>query len=154
MFTEDFFVLCQNIRSTHNVGALFRTADAAAISKLYLCGYTPPPPRYEISKVALGAEKNVAWEKHVQLWRAVEQLRESQFQIIALENNVESISIYEFKPQFPVALIVGNEVGGLSPAILRRADAIVHLPMHGKKESLNVSVAFGIAAYELNKHRK
>ena len=154
MFTEDFLMLCQNIRSTHNVGALFRTADAAAITKLYLCGYTPTPPRAEISKVALGAENNVLWEKHGQLWRVIEQLRERTLQIVALEINVNSISIYDFKPQFPLALLVGNEVGGLTPAILQRADSIVHLPMHGKKESLNVAVAFGIAAYELNKYRK
>jgi tRNA G18 (ribose-2'-O)-methylase SpoU len=154
MFAEEFFVLCQNIRSTYNVGSLFRTADAAAITKLYLCGYTPTPPRYEISKVALGAELNVPWEGQTQLWRAIEALQAKDFQIVALENNVKSISIYDFMPRFPLALLLGNEVGGLSPKILSRADAVVHLPMFGKKESLNVSVAFGIAAYELNKYRK
>ena len=154
MFSESFYVICQNIRSLHNVGSIFRTADAAVITKLYLCGYTPAPPRYEIGKVALGAELNVPWEHHAQVWRLIEKLRSNGVQIVALENNVESVSIYKFKPKFPLALIVGNEVGGLSPAILQRADAVVHLPMHGKKESLNVSVAFGITAYELNKHRR
>ncbi|MBI1744658.1 RNA methyltransferase [Candidatus Acetothermia bacterium] len=154
MFSESFYVICQNIRSLHNVGSIFRTADAAAITKLYLCGYTPYPPRSEISKVALGAELSVSWEHHVQAWRLIEKLRSKGVQIVALENNIGSVSIYEFKPKFPLALIVGNEVGGLSSAILQRADAVVHLPMYGKKESLNVSVAFGIAAYELNKFRK
>ncbi|MBI3460132.1 RNA methyltransferase [Candidatus Acetothermia bacterium] len=154
MFSESFYVICQNIRSLHNVGSIFRTADAAAITKLYLCGYTSRPPRDEISKVALGAELSVPWESHAQVWRLIEKLRSAGVQIVALENNIESVSIYEFKPKFPLALIIGNEVGGLSSAILQRADAVVHLPMHGKKESLNVSVAFGIAVYELNKFRK
>ena len=154
MFSESFYVICQNIRSLHNVGSIFRTADAAAITKLYLGGYTPAPPRDEISKVALGAELSVPWESHAHVWRLIEKLRAESVQIVALENNIESVSIYEFKPKFPLALVVGNEVGGLSSAILQRADSVVHLPMHGKKESLNVSVAFGIATYELNKFRK
>ncbi len=154
MFGEAFYVICQNIRSTHNVGSIFRTADAAAVTKIFLGGYTPSPPRYEISKVALGAELSVPWESCTQVWRQIETLRRAGIQLVALENNVESLSIYRFRPRFPLALLLGNEVEGLSPALLARTDAIVHLPMYGKKESLNVSVAFGIAAYELNKLRK
>jgi tRNA G18 (ribose-2'-O)-methylase SpoU len=154
MFGEAFYVICQNIRSTHNVGSIFRTADAAAVTKLFLAGYTPCPPRDEISKVALGAELNVPWQHCTQAWRQIETLQSAGIRIVALENNVQSLSIYRFKPQFPMALLLGNEVDGLSPALLARTDAIVHLPMYGKKESLNVSVAFGIAAYELNKFRK
>jgi tRNA G18 (ribose-2'-O)-methylase SpoU len=154
MFTESFFAIGQNIRSLHNVGAIFRTADAAAITKLYLGGYTPCPPRPEISKVALGAECSVPWERCAQTWRTIEQLRGQGVQIIALENNVGSVEIYKFRPRFPVGLLVGNEVAGLSPAMLRRADAVIGLPMYGQKESLNVSVAFGIAVYELNRWRK
>lgn len=155
MFTEDFYVVCDNIRSTFNVGAIFRTADAAGVTKIYLCGYTPTPPRYEIEKVALGAEKTVPWEHVAQTWRLLERLKAQGVQIVALENNIElpTIDYREFIPQFPIALVLGNEVTGLSPALLRRADAIIALPMHGKKESLNVAVAFGIAAYRLNERR-
>jgi 23S rRNA (guanosine2251-2'-O)-methyltransferase len=156
MFTQEFYVVCDNIRSTFNVGAIFRTADAAGITKIYLCGYTPTPPRYEIEKVALGAEKSVPWEHVAQTWRLLERLRAQGVQIVALENNIDlpTIDYREFVPKFPIALVLGNEVTGLSPALLRRADAIITLPMHGKKESLNVAVAFGIASYRLNEHRR
>jgi tRNA G18 (ribose-2'-O)-methylase SpoU len=155
MFTEEFYVICDNIRSTFNVGAIFRTADAAGVNKIYLCGYTPTPPRYEIEKVALGAEKTVPWEHVAQTWRLLERLKARNVQIVALENNLAlpTIDYREFLPQFPLALVLGNEVTGLSQALVRRADAIITLPMHGKKESLNVVVAFGIAAYRLNEKR-
>jgi tRNA G18 (ribose-2'-O)-methylase SpoU len=155
MFTEKFYAICDNIRSTFNVGAIFRTADAAGITKIYLCGYTPTPPRDEIEKVALGAEKTVPWEHVAQTWRLLERLKAQGVQIVALENNLElpAIDYREFLPQFPSALVLGNEVTGLSEALLKRADAILTLPMHGTKESLNVAVAFGIAAYRLNERR-
>ncbi|MCS6902887.1 MAG: TrmH family RNA methyltransferase [Candidatus Bipolaricaulota bacterium] len=155
MFTQDFYVICDNIRSTFNGGAIFRTADAAGITKLYLCGYTPTPPRYEIEKVALGAEKTIPWEHVAQTWRLLERLKAQNVQIVALENNIEfpTIDYRVFVPKFPIALVLGNEVTGLSHALLKRADAILTLPMHGQKESLNVAVAFGIAAYRLNEKR-
>lgn len=155
MLSQDFYVVCDNIRSAFNVGALFRTADAAGVTKIYLCGYTPCPPRSEIEKVALGAEKIVPWEHVAQTWRLLERLRQQGIQVVALENNLElpTTDYREFVPQFPIALVLGNEVTGLSSALLRRADAILTLPMHGKKESLNVAVAFGIAAYRLNERR-
>ncbi len=155
MFAQDFYVICDNIRSTFNVGAIFRTADAAGITKIYLCGYTPCPPRYEIEKVALGAEKTVPWEHVPQTWRLLERLKTQGVQIVALENNIElpTIDYRDFVPRFPMALVLGNEVTGLSPALLQRTDAIITLPMRGKKESLNVAVAFGIATYRLNEQR-
>lgn len=155
MFTEKFYVICDNIRSTFNVGAIFRTADAAGITKIYLCGYTPCPPRSEIEKVALGAEKAVPWEHVAQTWRLLERLKAQGVQIVALENNLDlpTIDYREFIPQFPLALVLGNEVTGLSQALLKRADAIITLPMHGAKESLNVAVAFGITTYRLNERR-
>lgn len=155
MFTQELYAICHNIRSLHNVGSIFRTADAAGITKLYLCGYTGCPPRKEISKVALGAEKTVPWEHHTHTWRLLERLKAGGVQVIALENNIDSPSteLYRFRPQFPAALLVGNEVSGLSPALLNRADQIVHIPMYGRKESLNVAVAFGMAIYELNRWR-
>jgi 23S rRNA (guanosine2251-2'-O)-methyltransferase len=156
MFAQELYVVCHNIRSLYNVGSIFRTADAAAVTRLYLCGYTGHPPRREISKVALGAEKTVLWERHAQTWRLLERLKAGGVQIVALENNIASPSteLYRFRPQFPVALLLGNEVSGLSPALLERADCIVHIPMYGQKESLNVAVACGIAVYELNRGRK
>ncbi len=155
MFSQEFYVVCDNIRSTFNVGAIFRTADAAGVTKIYLCGYTPCPPRYEIEKVALGAEKTVLWEHAAQTWRLLERLKTQGIQIVALENNLAlpTTDYRQFAPQFPIALVLGNEVTGLSAALLKRANAILTLPMHGHKESLNVAVAFGIAAYRLNERR-
>lgn len=156
MFTQELYVVCHNIRSLHNVGSIFRTADAAGVTKLYLSGYTGYPPRKEISKVALGAEKTVPWERHAQTWRLLERLKSGGAQVMALENNLESPSIdfRQFRPQYPVVLLLGNEIDGLSTALLERVHQIVHIPMYGQKESLNVSVAFGIAIYELNRWRK
>jgi tRNA G18 (ribose-2'-O)-methylase SpoU len=155
MFTQELYVVCHNIRSLYNVGSIFRTADAAGVTKLYLCGYTGHPPRREISKVALGAEEMVPWEHHYQTWRVLERLRSQGVQIVALENCVEgSIDYRRLRPRFPLALLLGNEVRGLSPGLLRRSDVVIHIPMHGRKESLNVAVAFGIAVYGLNCRRR
>jgi len=147
--------VCHNIRSLHNVGSIFRTADGAGVTRLFLCGYTGHPPRPEIAKVALGAERSVPWERHYQTWRVLDRLRAQGVQIIALENNLEgSVDYREVRPRFPVALLLGNEVEGLSKGLLQRADVIMHIPMHGTKESLNVAVAFGIAVYKLNERRR
>lgn len=150
---SDFCAILYNIRSAYNVGAMFRTADGVGISKLYLCGYTPTPTDRnvgkEIAKTALGAEEHVAWEKHTQTWRLLEKLKRELVFIVALEQTSRSIPYTEFVPQFPLCLLVGNEVRGISKSILKRADAIVEIPMYGKKESLNVSVAFGIVAYAI-----
>jgi len=155
MFSQAFYVVCHNIRSMYNVGAIFRTADGAGITKIYLVGYTPCPPRKEISKVALGAELTVPWEHHAQTWRLLDKLKSQGVEIVALENRVEgSLDYRDYKPKFPVALILGHELMGASAGLLKRADAIIHIPMYGRKESLNVAVAFGIAVYELNRQRK
>jgi tRNA G18 (ribose-2'-O)-methylase SpoU len=155
MFRDKLYVVCHNIRSLHNVGSIFRTADGAGVTKLYLCGYTGHPPRKEISKVALGAENAVPWEYHYQTWRVLDRLKAQGVQIIALENNIPgSVDYRKVYPRFPTALLLGNEVEGLSPGLLKRADVIVHIPMHGVKESLNVAVAFGIAVYKLSERRQ
>lgn len=145
----EIILLCQNVRSLHNVGSIFRTADAYGVAKIYLCGYTGAPPRDQISKVALGAEQWIPWENKKSTWQAVESLRLSGYEIVALEQEKSSISITKFKPKYPLVLIVGNEVGGVTKEIIRRADKIVHLPMFGQKESLNVAVACGIALASL-----
>ncbi len=133
------------------MGAIFRTADGAGFERVYLGGYTPSPPHPNIEKVSLGAEKNLPYESHAQLWRLIEKLKGEGVTIAALENKVKSktVSIFKYQPKMPLLLIVGNERTGISPALLKRADVTLEIPMLGQKESLNVSVAFGVAAYFL-----
>ncbi len=144
-------VILNNIRSRENVGSIFRTVDAAGASKIYLCGITPTPPHEKISKTALGAETYVQWEYFKEAWRLLARLRKDGINIVALEQTKESIDLFKFKPKFPLALVLGNEVKGLSPQILKYCDKKISIPMYGKKESLNVSVAVGIALYQLIK---
>lgn len=156
---EELFIVLHDIRSAYNVGAIFRTADGAGVSKIYLSGYTPIPPKENktrktqadkmIEKTALGAEKNIAWEKCDDLEKLLKKLRSEKIKIVALEKTEGSVEIRKFKKNFPTALILGNEVEGVSKNILQKCDAIVSIPMRGKKESLNVSVAAGIAMYEI-----
>lgn len=141
-------VLLENIRSLHNVGSLFRSSDGAGVEKVYLTGYTGTPPRDQISKVALGAEKDVPWKQYKKPLNIVRQLKKKGVQIVGLETGDEAQELFSFTPQWPVCLLVGNEVEGLSEELLDAADAIVKIPMLGKKESLNVSCAFSIAVYE------
>jgi len=157
MLQKKIYVILDNIRSRENVGSIFRTTDGAGVEKIYLCGITPTPPHEKISKTALGAEKWVPWEYHAQTWQVLRKLKveSSKFKIIGLEQTKSSKNIFELKSigRSPLALIVGNEVRGLSPIILKYCDDVVHIPMYGKKESLNVSVAFGVAIYDLIKNR-
>jgi len=155
-------VILYNIRSLHNVGSIFRTADAAGVEKIYLCGITPAPidefgrPRLQLTKVSLGAEKYVKWEKVKSATRLIDKLKKENYKIFAIEQNKKSIPYYKVKissnrlrlrPR--VALVLGNEVKGLPLSILKRADKILEIPMYGKKESLNVAVAFGIVVFHL-----
>lgn len=159
---KELIIIAHNIRSAYNIGAILRTADGAGVSKVYLTGYTPVPfqkekDKYEtkahkmISKTALGAENFVVWEKEEKISKVLGKLNKGGFQIVALEINKKSQNIFKFKFKFPCALILGNEIGGVEEKILRKCDAIVSLPMRGKKESLNVSVAAGIAIYQILK---
>lgn len=133
------------------MGSIFRTSDGAGVDKVYLCGITgrpdSPKAKEKISKVALGAEKAVKWEYKKQAWKVVEELKKKNYQIVSLEQTKNSVLYTRFKPKFPVALILGNEKSGVKKSLLDRSDKIIYIPMKGKKESLNVSVAFGIAAY-------
>ena len=146
---KELYVVLDNVRSRENVGSIFRTADAVGVSKIYLCGITPMPPHEKISKTALGAEKWIPWEYHKNTWRLLEKLKKDRINIVALENGEGSIDLFKFKPKFPLALVVGNEVKGLSPRILKYAQKKAAIPMHGRKESLNVAVALGIAVYAI-----
>lgn len=145
-------VLLDNLRSAHNVGSIFRTADAAGIAHLYLCGITPTPDQPKVAKTALGAELRVPWS---QTWNAVDLINEEKArgaQIWALEGgpNAQPLFAQTLAPAAaPTILILGNEVSGVDPNLLALCHQVVYLPMLGQKESLNVSVAFGIAAYYL-----
>lgn len=144
------FLILHNIRSAYNVGSIFRTADAAGVTKIYLTGYSPAPDQEpKIAKTALGAEKTVPWEHYPQTWRLLKELKENRVQIVALEQDKKAIDYRKFKPQWPMALVLGNEVRGLSKEILKYCGKIIAIPMYGYKESLNVSVAAGIAVYKL-----
>ncbi len=156
---KEIVAVLPNIRSLHNVGSIFRTADAAGVSKLYLSGITPKPVdplgnyRREIAKVALGAERTVPWEYSRSTAALLKKLKKAGYTIFAVEQSKKSIPYYALNPKpyalRKVALVVGNEVKGLPPGILRMADKILEIPMRGKKESLNVSVAFGIVLFGL-----
>jgi 23S rRNA (guanosine2251-2'-O)-methyltransferase len=150
---KSFYVVCDNIRSSENVGSIFRTSDALAVDKIFLCGICDKPPSDKISKTALGAEKTVTWEYYSQTWRLIKKLKEQGVFIATLEQSSNSVPLDEFKSKFPLALVIGHEVKGVSPSALQLADAILEIPMFGTKESLNVSVAFGIAGYEISKAR-
>ncbi len=159
-------LVIHNVRSAHNVGSLFRSADGAGVKQVFLSGYSPRPARSrqlvlsvaekELRKTALGAEASVSWTYLRELGRVAKRLHQDGYSIVALEQSPLSQD-YRFvrgkllATQLPlkVALLVGNEVLGLSPRALKLADVIMELPMRGEKESLNVSVAGGIALYEL-----
>lgn len=146
---KDFYVVCDNIRSAENVGSIFRTADALGVKKIFLCGICAAPPNPKISKTALGAEKTVPFEYHKQVWRLVAKLQLENVKVVSLEQSPNSVLHTDFKPVFPMALVIGNEVKGVSQKVLELSDGIIHLPMQGAKESLNVSVAFGVAGYQI-----
>ncbi len=148
---KEFYLILPDIRSCHNVGAMFRTADAFGITKIFLCGYTATPPKIQIDKVSLGAEKWVPWEKYDDIDQLVDKLISDGITIIGLEKSDNSADIDSLDLVGPIALVVGNEVDGISEEILKKCSKIVHIPMQGKKESLNVSIAAGIAMYSINK---
>lgn len=145
-----FVLIIPNIRSGHNVGAMFRTADGAGVDKLYLTGYTPCPPHPQVDKVSLGAEKIVPWKYFKQAGRLLKQLKKEGYNIVALEHTKTSKNIFKWKPKFPLALVVGNEKTGVTKSLLKYCDEAIEIPMKGKKTSLNVSVAAGVAIYHLS----
>lgn len=147
MKNNDFYVIAHNIRSLYNVGTIFRTSDALGVAKIFLTGYTGRPPRKEIAKVALGAENIVPWEGIKNISSLLKRLKKDGVKIIALEKAELAIDYLDFSPQFPLALLLGNEVRGVSKSLLKQVDKIISLPMKGEKESLNVGVAMAVAGY-------
>ena len=146
-------VVADNIRSLHNVGALFRTADAFGMEALWLCGITAVPPNREIHKTALGAEMNVPWCFFRDVTEAISQLKEAGYRILAVEQTDKAILLEDFvaNPAKKYALIFGNEVEGVSAAAVALCDGAIEIPQTGTKHSLNVSVAAGVVLWEVFK---
>lgn len=159
MQEKKFYLILHRIRSAYNVGSMFRTADGVGIDKIFVTGFTQAPSdkRFELqskaekmlSKTALQADKYVLWEKERDISKVIEKLKKEGFQIVALEQDEKSIDYKKFKPSSMVALIVGNEPRGIDKRILKKCNKIINIPMRGKKKSLNVAVATGIATYEI-----
>lgn len=147
-------LIAHNIRSLHNVGAIFRSADAFNVEKIYLTGYTGKPPRKEIAKTALGSEQRINWEHVENVFDVVNQLKEDGLNIYALETGEKVVSICDVIVDKPFALILGNEVEGIEKQVLDVCDVIIEIPMPGKKRSLNVSVATGIALFALTQNKR
>lgn len=150
---KEMAVLLHNIRSAHNVGSIFRTADAAGVKKMYLSGYTPTPldrfkrPQKEIAKTALGAENSVGWEYAKTPVKIIANLKKEGWTIAGVEQDPRAIDYRSFKQEGPTLFILGNEVRGVSKSMRDACDVLLEIPMHGKKESLNVSVAAGIILF-------
>lgn len=148
-------LIIDNLRSSYNVGAIFRTADAIGISHIYLVGTTPTPigkfnkVNGEIAKTALGGELNVPWSYSKTTAVLIKKLKKQNFVIVSLEQDKKSIDYKKLKKLEKIALVVGNEVDGVNKSILKNSDYIIEIPMNGKKESLNVSVATGIVLYRI-----
>lgn len=144
--------ILNNIRSTYNVGSIFRTSDGAMIEKLYCCGFTPAPPKKEILKTALGSTESVVWEYVKDPMEVVAKLKIEGYKIAALELTEGSIPHYKVPAQsFPLALIIGNEITGVSQDLLDVCDMALEIPQYGIKQSLNVAVAYGISIFELRR---
>ncbi len=154
------YVILDNIRSAYNVGAIFRTADAVGVEKIFLCGYTPAPrDRFgrempEIAKTSLGAAARVPWQQYTSTTQVVDELTAQGIFCVAIEQTSTATSLYETTFTGPTAVVFGNEVSGVSPEVLAVVAASVELPMYGMKESLNVSVTAGIVLYELRHHHQ
>lgn len=148
-------LILHNIRSVYNVGAIFRTCDASGISKIYLTGYTPMPIdrfkrwRKDFAKAALGAEKTITWKYIETVEEVIKKMKKEEYTVIGFEQSVDAIDYKKVLIKGDTAFLVGNEVTGISPKILKKCDVIAEIPMKGKKESLNVSVAFGIAIFRI-----
>ena len=142
-------IVLDNVRSLYNVGAFFRTADAARIAKLWLCGITGRPPKRAITKTALGAEETVPWEHAWEPVSVIRSLAASGHEIAAVETSVHAVDLFDWAPRFPVCVVFGHEVEGIRPDVSALCDTHVRIPMLGTKHSLNVATAGGIVIYEL-----
>ena len=142
-------ILLDNVRSLYNVGSFFRTADAAGVSCIYLCGITGRPPKRALAKTALGAEETVPWEHSWDPIPLLDILRSRAVEIAAIETSVHAVDLFDWTPRFHVCLVFGHEVEGIRPEVAARCDTHVRIPMLGRKHSLNVATAGGVVIYEL-----
>jgi len=142
-----FVFVLDNIRSLSNVGSVFRTADALGAEGIYLCGFTGQPPHREIEKTALGATESVNWTHFESLPDCLMELKNKGFQLVALEQTTGSTALQDFIPTGPLAIVLGNEITGVSDQALEMVDAVVEIPQFGMKHSLNVAVSAGIVAW-------
>jgi 23S rRNA (guanosine2251-2'-O)-methyltransferase len=142
-------VLLDNVRSAYNVGAFFRTADAVRAEKLLLCGISSTPPNKGVLKTALGAENSVPWEHSQDAIEAAARERNRGCELAIIETSLRSVDLFDWKPQFPVCVIFGNETEGVSQNLVELCDTHVRIPMLGFKHSLNVATAGGVVLYEL-----
>jgi len=148
-------IILDNIRSMHNVGSVFRTADAFLLQAIYLCGYTPQPPHRDINKTALGATETVEWKYFDTATDAITSVKKLGYSVVAIEQAEKSISLHKYSPKHSdkIAVVFGNEVSGVGDQILKIADACIEIPQLGMKHSLNISVAAGIVLWELVRNR-
>jgi 23S rRNA (guanosine2251-2'-O)-methyltransferase len=148
-------VVLDNIRSMHNVGSVFRTADAFLLQAIYLCGYTPQPPHRDINKTALGATETVDWKYFDTAIDAIEAVKKMEYTVVAIEQVEKSVSLHKYsaKQSDKIAVVFGNEVSGVGDDVLKMADACIEIPQLGMKHSLNISVAAGIVLWELVRSR-
>jgi tRNA G18 (ribose-2'-O)-methylase SpoU len=145
-------VVVDNVRSLYNIGSIFRTSDGVLLKKLILTGYTPTPPRKEIDKTALGATRSVPWEYVKEPREAIRRAREAGIKTYCLEITDAAIPYHSVKPSdFPLSLVIGNEITGVSRDVIAECDAALEIPQLGIKQSLNVAVAYGIAIFELSR---
>lgn len=157
-------LVAHDIRSAHNVGSLFRTASGAGVEKIYLTGYTLAPAKpgklymtraeKDLQKTALGAEHEVPFEKRENVEKLIHELKENDFQVIGLEQSERSVDYQTLPKKNKVALLIGTEVEGIPAELQNLCDTLYEIPMHGKKNSLNVSVATGIALYTIGESLK
>lgn len=143
------YSLLDNVRSLYNVGSIFRTADAVRLAKLYLSGITGYPPRKEIDKTALGAVETVPWEYREDPLSLLQQFKNKKIQIVSLEHTTDSKPYRDVNYHFPVCLVLGNEVFGIRDEIIELSDIAVDIPMFGSKQSLNVTIAYGVVIYHI-----
>ena len=152
---REIAVLLHNVRSMHNVGSIFRTADAAGVSRVYLTGYTPAPTdrfgraQKDIAKTALGAEQYIPWEHQKSPSQLLSKLKKDGWSIVGIEQDARARDYRLFKPKKDVLFVFGNEVLGISKELRKKCDELIEIPMHGKKESLNVSVTAGIILFSV-----
>ncbi len=142
-------VVLDNIRSAFNVGSIFRTADAGGAAHLHLCGMTAHPPHKKLEKTALGAFEYVPWTYYERNRDCVDALKAQGIPVVAIEVTDDAVVMEDFTWPQPVAIVLGNEVNGVNERVLRRADAVVQIPMFGYKNSINVATAFGIVLYDV-----